>query len=104
MQRVAFLLGVKPESATEYKARHDHIWPEMRALLRDVGMRNYTIFRLGSQLFAYCEVDDWHETLRRLEVSDINTRWQEYMSDILETPIDPETGSFCLLEEMFHHE
>jgi hypothetical protein len=26
------------------------------------------------------------------------------MADILDTPVDPATGSFFMLEEMFHHE
>ena len=104
MQRVAFLLGLKPGDEDEYRVRHDQIWPEMTALLAEAGMRNYTIFRLGTQLFAYCEVDDWQETVRRLDASDVNRRWQEYMKDILATPIDPSTGTFYMLEEMFHHQ
>ena len=88
----------------DYQARHDAIWPEMSSLLSEAGMRNYSIFRLGVQLFAYCEVDDWAETLRRLEASEVNARWQAYMADILDTPVDPATGSFFILEEMFHHE
>ena len=105
MQRVAFLLELKPEaSPAEYRRRHDQIWPEMSAALRAAGMRNYSIFRHGTQLVAYCEVDDWQETLRRLDASDVNKRWQEYMSDILEVPIDPATRSFYVLEEMFHHD
>jgi L-rhamnose mutarotase len=105
MQRVAFLLGLRSEAdVAEYKARHDHIWPEMSAALREAGMRNYSIFRHGTQLFAYCEVDDWHETLRRLDASDTNKRWQEHMADILDVPVDPATGSYYVLEEMFHHD
>jgi L-rhamnose mutarotase len=103
MQRVAFVLKVKPGHEPEYKHRHEHIWPEMSAALTAAGMRNYSIFRLGTQLIAYCEVDDWRETLRCLNASEVNARWQTYMSDILEVPLDPETGSFLLLEEMFHH-
>lgn len=103
MQRVAFLLKVKAGHEAEYKSRHAHIWPEMSTALTDSGTRNYSIFLLGTQLIAYCEVDDWQETLRRLESSDVNKSWQQYMSDILEVPVDPATQSFYLLEEMFHH-
>lgn len=104
MQRVAFLLGIKPNSAAEYKARHDHIWTEMIEALYAAGMGNYSIFRFGTQLFAYCEVDNWAETLHRLEQDTTNQKWQQYMADILDTPIDPATESFYLLEEMFHHD
>jgi L-rhamnose mutarotase len=107
MQRIAFQLGLKcddPAVRAEYVARHDAIWPEMNALLSEAGMRNYSIFRLGTQLFAYCEVDDWAATQRHLDGSEVNARWQAYMADILDSPVDPATGSFFMLEEMFHHE
>ncbi len=104
VQRVAFLLGMREGTEAEYKARHDHIWPEMSAALSEAGLHNYSIFRHGTQLFAYCEVDDWQESQRRLAASEVNRRWQEYMADILDVPIDPATGTFYILEEMFHHE
>jgi len=104
MQRVAFLLGMKPGVGDDYQDRHDRIWPEMTATLREAGFHNYSIFRHGTQLFAYCEVDDWAETLRCLGASDTNRRWQEYMAAVLDVPIDPATGSFYVLEEMFHHD
>jgi L-rhamnose mutarotase len=77
MQRKAFLLGLKsddPAVRAAYVARHEAIWPEMSALLTEAGMRNYSIFRLGTQLFAYCEVDDWEATQRRLNDSAVNAR------------------------------
>ena len=103
MQRVAFLLGLKPDAdVAEYKRRHDEIWPDMSETLRAAGMRNYSIFRHGTLLFAYCEVDDWAATQRYLAANDVNGRWQAYMADIMDSPIDPATGSFYLLDEMFH--
>jgi len=104
MQRIAFLLGMTPGTEADYRARHDAIWPEMSAALRDAGMRNYSIFRHGTQLFAYCEVDDWDATQRYLAENSANRRWQDYMADILDVPIDPATGSYYVLGEMFHHD
>jgi L-rhamnose mutarotase len=103
VQRVAFLLGLKPGTEDEYRARHDAIWPEMSALLTEAGLRNYSIFLHDTQLFAYCEVDDWQESSQLLDASDVNRRWQQYFADILDTPIDPATGRFYLLQEVFHH-
>jgi len=34
MQRICFVLQVKPERLAEYKERHRSVWPEMRAALR----------------------------------------------------------------------
>lgn len=105
MPRIAFLLGIaddSPATVAEYQARHDAIWPEMSEMLVAAGMRNYSIYRLGTQLFAYCEVDDWAETQRRIAASTVNTRWQAYMADILRFPLNPTTAQPYLLEEMFH--
>lgn len=105
MPRVAFLLGLKPDAdIAEYRRRHDEIWPEMTGALRAAGMRNYSIYRHGTQLFAYCEVDDWAATQRYLDENSVNRRWQEYMADLLDVPIDPATGAYYVLEEMFHLE
>ena len=52
MQRVAFLLGLRSEAdVPEYKARHDHIWPEMSAALREAG-RVVSDDELGRKLDA----------------------------------------------------
>ena len=37
MERVAFLLGIKPGNEAEYKRRHDEIWPEMVEALTQAG-------------------------------------------------------------------
>ena len=35
MNEVAFKMYLKPNSIQEYKKRHDEIWPELKALLKD---------------------------------------------------------------------
>jgi len=43
MQRVCFLLKVRPERLEEYKVRHRTVWPEMLDALRETGWRNYSL-------------------------------------------------------------
>ena len=60
MQRVCFLLRVKPEHREEYLARHQAVWPEMLAALRETGWRNYTLFIADDGLIVgYLETDDF---------------------------------------------
>jgi L-rhamnose mutarotase len=103
MQRIAFIINLKPGAdPVEYKRRHDEIWPEMLAALRNAGMHNYSIFRDGSKLFAYLEVDDLAQ-MRQIQANDpVNARWQAYMRDLISVDLDPETGAARLLPEMFH--
>jgi L-rhamnose mutarotase len=103
MQRIAFIINLKPGAdPNEYKRRHDEIWPEMLAALRGAGMHNYSIFRDGSRLFAYLEVDDLGRMRQILAGDPVNARWQAYMRDMIDHDVDPETGSMRLLPEMFH--
>lgn len=56
MQRVCFQLQVKPELLSEYKARHEAVWPDMLHALRDSGWHNYSIFvRDDGLLIGYFE-------------------------------------------------
>ncbi len=103
MQRIAFLISLKPGAdPVEYKRRHDEIWPEMLDALRGAGIRNYSIFRHGEQLFAYCEVEEFARMLRTLADDPVNARWQEYMAPMIGFDLDPATGFPSLLPEMFH--
>jgi len=43
MQRICFVLQVKPERLTEYKERHRSVWPEMQDALRETGWHNYSL-------------------------------------------------------------
>jgi L-rhamnose mutarotase len=103
MHRHAFIIRLKPGAdPVEYKRRHDEIWPEMLAALRGAGLHNYSIFLDGSTLFAYVEVEDPERARQTLAADPTNARWQEYMRDMIDHDVDPETGGLRLLPEMFH--
>ena len=102
MQRVAFRLWVQADRLDEYKRLHREVWPDLLADLRGAGVRNYSIFADGPELFAYLECDDWAAVNRALAQSDANRRWQEFMRGYLATPIDPDAAEpMRLLDEVF---
>ena len=41
MASYAWVLEVRPGCEDEYKKRHDEIWPDMLATLREAGISNY---------------------------------------------------------------
>jgi len=57
-QRSAFVLRVRPDRIDEYVEAHRNVWPELLEALRGAGIRNYTIFRNGNEMFGYFESDD----------------------------------------------
>ncbi len=107
MQRVAFLLKVRPDRIEEYKAHHQAVWPEMRAVLQRTGWHNYSLFlREDGLLFGYFEtpvsLQAAQEGMAREEV---NARWQALMSPYFEAlgELRPDEG-MLELEEIFHLE
>jgi L-rhamnose mutarotase len=98
-QRRAFVLQVKPDRVDEYVHAHGHVWDEMRAALTAAGIRNYTIFRAGTQMFGYFECDDPAAAEAFLASRDVSTRWQDAMADLLEQRV-PDGGPPAL-EEIF---
>lgn len=102
MQRIAFLMRIKPGSEEEYRRRHQQVWPDMLAELKAAGCQNYSIFLNGLQLFAYLEVADFARFREYLASSAVSERWENRISDILEREVDPTTQFPFLLEEVFH--
>ena len=104
MERVCFLLRVRPDRLEEYRERHRAVWPEMLDALRSTGWRNYSLF-LGADalLVGYLETDDFAAAVARMEATDVNARWQAEMAPFFELPSGerPDTG-LVRLEEVFH--
>ena len=106
MQRVCFLLKVKPERLEEYKRRHASVWPEMQAALRETGWHNYSLFlRDDGVLVGYLETPDFEAARAGMTSREINHRWQRDMAEFFEE-LDgaaPDRGMLPL-EEIFHLE
>ena len=65
MERVCFLLRVRPERLDEYRERHRAVWPEMLDALREAGWRNYSLFlRDDGLLVGYLETEDFEAAQR----------------------------------------
>ncbi len=89
-QRSAFTLRVRPDRIDEYLEAHRNVWPEMLDALRAAGVRNYTIFRSGNQMFGYFESDDLERAGSYLAVQEVNRRWQDAMAELLESRVPDE--------------
>lgn len=102
MERMAWKGHIKPGCKAEYIRRHSEIWPEMKQVLKDAGICNYTIFASGDDLFGYYECARGIAYAERTQAeSPVVSRWNDYMADILELEMDPETGAQPKLEPVF---
>ena len=98
-QRTAFVLRVKPDRIDDYVEAHRTVWPDMLRALRDAGIRNYSIFRDGTQVFGYFEADDLERTAAYLARQEVCACWQDAMAELLEERV-PDAGPPAL-EEIF---
>jgi L-rhamnose mutarotase len=102
MSRVAFKMKLKPGFETEYKKRHEALWPELKQLLIDQGISDYSIFHDTETniLFAVQTVSGMQGS-QDLGKNEIVKKWWAYMADIMETNPDysPLTRP---LQEVFH--
>jgi L-rhamnose mutarotase len=97
MERVCFLLRVRPDRLDEYRARHREVWPEMLEALRETGWGNYSLFlREDGLLVGYFETDDFERAVAGMDARDVNTRWQADMARYFAD------GELERLEEVFH--
>ena len=81
--RYFFRLTINPEDKELYISRHKNIWPEMVAELKRAGIRNYSLFLGGNEVYGYWECDDLEATINFLNNSEINKKWQESMKCII---------------------
>lgn len=104
MERVCFLLRVRPDRLEEYTARHATVWPEMLDALRDAGWTNYSLFLAPDGLLVgYVECEDFAASLAAMDATEANARWQAEMAPFFALPVDarPDTG-LQRLSEVFH--
>ena len=103
MERVCFLLQVRPDRLEEYKAQHKHVWQEMRDALSATGWHNYSLFlRDDGLLVGYLETPSFEAALAGMAALDVNQRWQDEMKPFFVGLEGRADESMIRLEEVFH--
>ena len=100
--RKAFVMAVNSGKMEEYVRRHSPLWPELAAMLKTHGVRNYSLFYYPTtrQLFGYVEIQD--EVLwAAIAQTEVCKRWWQHMSDLMPTNEDRSPAS-AGLSEVFH--
>ena len=102
MRREAFKMYLKPGCEEEYIRRHNLIWPELKQLLSDSGVSDYSIFwdRDTNILFAVQKVSGEGGS-QDLGNTEIVQKWWDYMADVMDTNPDNSPVSEDLIP-VFH--
>lgn len=102
MKKTAFKMKLLPGQKKEYIKRHNEIWPELKKLITDSGIRDYSIFldEETNTLFGVQFQED-NSSSQDLGSDPIVQKWWKYMADIMETKPDNSPVSIPL-ELVFH--
>ena len=85
MERYAWKATVKEGMLGEYTRRHNEIWPELVAVLKQAGIANYTIWNTGNELFGYYECEKGAEYALAYQAKDPTVcRWEESMKPVMQ--------------------
>ncbi len=102
MIRKAFIMTLNPGQEAEYERRHNPIWPDLEATLKEHGAHNYSIFldQASNRLFGYVEIED-EERWAAIAQTEVCQRWWAHMADIMAT--NPDNSPVAVeLDEVFH--
>lgn len=89
MEKFAFKMHLNPGMEAEYKKRHDEIWPELVTLLKDAGIRDYSIHldQDTNILFGVLWREDGHR-MDDLPAHPVMQKWWAHMADIMASEPD----------------
>src|SRR5690349_8686791 len=102
MERICFTFEIYPGKEAEYKRRHDEIWPELVTVIQDAGIKNYNLFRRGTQIIAYAECHpDVATAFGKVGATEVNARWARWFEDVIVKLADDQ-GNLFRAEEVWH--
>ena len=101
-RRIAFKMQLQKGFEIEYKNRHDALWPELTAVLKEAGIGDYSIFleENSGGLFGVMKIED-PAALEDLAAHPVMKKWWASMKDIMVTQADHSPVSIPL-KEVFH--
>jgi L-rhamnose mutarotase len=107
MQRMAMVIGIRPDRLDDYAELHARPWPEMNAALTAAHIGNYSIFLKQPEnlLFGYWEYygTDFAADMARLGALPVTKRWLT-LTDACQQPLGsaPQGEKWSCLKQVFH--
>lgn len=105
VQRYGQIIGIKPDQIETYERLHAAVWPEVLATIGVCNMRNYSIFRRETQLFAYFEYvgNDFAADMARMAADPKTQEWWRLTDPLQEPLLDRTDGEWwATMREVFH--
>lgn len=110
MKRYGMVIGLRAEKLDEYKKLHAAVWPEVLKMIRECGIRNYSIYlrRLDDgrhYLFSYFEYEgeNFAADMARMAADPTTQRWWDLCRPCQQPVEEREPDEWWAgMEEVFH--
>jgi L-rhamnose mutarotase len=86
--RVALHTRLRAGAEEAYEQAHREVPAELQRAIRAAGVRDWTIWRSGRELFHLIDCDDYARMLAELERLPANVEWQGRINALLEVVHD----------------
>ncbi len=105
MKRYGMVIRVRPGKFEEYARLHADVWPGVLAMIRECGIRNYSIFHKDGFLFGFFEYhgSDFAADMAKMAADPLTQEWWAHCKpcqEPLETRAEGEW--WANMEEVFH--
>ncbi len=104
MRRFGQRAALKPECVEDYKRLHAAAWPEVLETITACNLKNYSIYILGTELFAYFEYvgSDYEADMARMAADPITQEWWRHTKPCFAG--HAQEIYYVDMEEIFHHD
>jgi L-rhamnose mutarotase len=109
MQRMGWIIRIRPEKIAEYEALHAAVWPGVLATIEACGIRNYTIYLREPEnlLFGHFEYHgtDFAADMARMAADETTRRWWALTDPCQEGLDSRQVGEWWApMTEVFHND
>lgn len=97
---------LKREKIEEYDELHANCWPNIRQLIKDCNLHNYSIFRYDDLVFSYFEYtgDDYDADMAKMAADEGNKEWWKHTNPCFEKYVF-DGAEFCYdMKQIFFNE
>lgn len=105
MKRYGMTIRLKAGSEEEYRRYHAAVWPEVLAMIRDCGIRNYSIYLKDGLLFSYFEYHggNFEQDMARMAAHPKTQEWWAVMKPMQDPLATRRPGEWWAeMAEVFH--
>jgi len=110
VQRFGMVTGIKPDKIEYYKKLHAAVWPQVKKMIEECNIRNYSIYlqKIDDKyyLFSYFEYtgNDFNADMKRMAADSTTQRWWRE-TDPTQIPLPAAAAKqqvWTKMEEVFH--